>query len=210
MRKQAFEAATIERYRHRKASIEDSLIEMHLADVPVYRVEDIIEALCGTRYSSGTVSKLNQMLYKHLVFVTDSYPEAHWKRCIALFYRNVFSHAPNATIKKVANIPKATHVQESLEAAQEKARAMVEQSITETLTYYLYPDTHWQRILTYNPLERIKRKIRRRTLVAGAFANGQSALMLCAARLRYITGTNGVLNAISPWRLYTNLIWRNN
>ena len=99
---------------------------------------------------------------------------------------------------------KAIHAQESLAAAQHKAQAvvenlremklakaaaLVEQAIGETLTYYRYPDTHWRRIRTNNPLERIMREIRRRTRVVGAFPDGQSALMLCAARLRHIAGT---------------------
>ncbi len=40
-----------------------------------------------------------------------------------------------------------------------------------------------------NPLERIIREIRRRTRVVGAFPDGQSALMLVAARLRHIAST---------------------
>ena len=39
---------------------------MYLAGVSVRRVEDITEALWGTRVSSGTVSKLNQKVYKHI------------------------------------------------------------------------------------------------------------------------------------------------
>ena len=38
-------------------------------------------------------------------------------------------------------------------------------------------------------MERIIREIRRRTRVVGAFPDGQSAVMLCAARLRHIAGT---------------------
>ena len=45
------------------------------------------------------------------------------------------------------------------------------------------------RIRTNNPLERIMREIRRRTRVVGNFPDGQSALMLVAARLRHIAGT---------------------
>jgi putative transposase len=40
-----------------------------------------------------------------------------------------------------------------------------------------------------NPLERILREIRRRSRVVGAFPDGQSALNLAAARLRYIAGS---------------------
>ncbi len=52
-----------------------------------------------------------------------------------------------------------------------------------------FPDAHWRRIRTNNPLERILREVRRRTRVVGAFPDGNSALMLVAARLRHIGGT---------------------
>lgn len=67
---------------------------------------------------------------------------------------------------------------------------MVSEHIQETLTYYHYPQPHWNRIRTNNPLERIMREIRRRTRVVGAFPYGSSALMLVAARLRHIAGTS--------------------
>ena len=69
------------------------------------------------------------------------------------------------------------------------AADLVERSVSETLTYYTFPDIHWQKIRTNNPLERIMREIRRRTRVVGAFPDGQSCLNLAAARLRYIAGT---------------------
>lgn len=99
---------------------------------------------------------------------------------------------------------KAIHVQESLETATEKADRIVQElrrmklamaaelaeaSIHETRAYYRYPQTHWIRLRTINPLERIMREIRRRTRVVGAFPDGNSALMLVAARLRHIAGT---------------------
>jgi transposase-like protein len=59
----------------------------------------------------------------------------------------------------------------------------------ETLSYYEFPTEHWRHIKTNNPLERILREVRRRTRVVGAFPDGQSALMLVAARLRHIAGT---------------------
>lgn len=66
LRKQTFETAIIERYRRREISIEEAIVQMYLAGVSVRRVEDITEALWGTRVSSGTVSKLNQKVYKHI------------------------------------------------------------------------------------------------------------------------------------------------
>ena len=70
-----------------------------------------------------------------------------------------------------------------------KAAELVELAVHETLTYYAFPDIHWQKIRTNNPLERIMREIRRRTRVVGAFPDGQSCLNLAAARLRHIAGT---------------------
>jgi putative transposase len=56
LRRQTFETAIIERYRRRESSVEEALIEMYLAGVSVRRVEDIAEALWGTRVSPSTVS----------------------------------------------------------------------------------------------------------------------------------------------------------
>src|SRR5262249_849289 len=69
-----------------------------------------------------------------------------------------------------------------------RAAELVEAAIEETLAYYAFPEEHWRRIRTNNPLERILREIRRRTRVVGAFPDGQSALNLAAARLRHIAG----------------------
>lgn len=61
-----FETAIIERYRRRECSVEEALIEMYLAGVSVRRVEDITEALWGTKVSSGTISNLNQKAYENI------------------------------------------------------------------------------------------------------------------------------------------------
>jgi putative transposase len=57
-----FETAIIERYRRREASVEEALIEMDLAGFSVRRVENITEALWGTRVSPSTVSDLNKKI----------------------------------------------------------------------------------------------------------------------------------------------------
>ena len=66
LRQLKFETAIIERYRRRESSVEEALIEMYLAGVSVRRVEDITEALWGTRVSPSTVSKLNQKIYEKI------------------------------------------------------------------------------------------------------------------------------------------------
>lgn len=294
LRRQTFETAIIERYRRREASVEEALIEMYLAGVSVRRVEDITEALWGTRVSPGTISNLNKKVYKQIeawrnrpiegtfpyvyldgivlkrswagevsnvsvlvaigvsedgyrkilgicegakedkagwsgflrhlkerglggvrLFITDAcmglvesiadfYPESRWQRCMVHFYRNVFSVVPSKKIGEVAAMLKAIHASEDRSAATEKAEAVhaklqsmklkeaakkIRESICETLTYYDFPREHRTRIRTNNALERIMKEIRRRTKVVGAFPDGYSALMLCAARLRHVAGT---------------------
>ena len=295
LRRQTFETAIIERYQRRESSVEEALIEMYLAGVSVRRVEDITEALWGTRVSPSTVSNLNKKIYakieewrnrpiegahpyvfldgivmkrtwagevrnvsllvaigvtsegyreilgicegakedksgwsaflRHLVdrglggvelitsdacrglveSAAEYLPEARWQRCVVHFYRNVFSHVPSTKVREVSHMLKAIHAQESRAAAEEKARAVVDElrrqrlvraadlvdtHIGETLTYYAFPDSHWIKLRTNNPLERIMREIRRRTRVVGAFPDGQSCLNLAAARLRHIAGTH--------------------
>ena len=99
---------------------------------------------------------------------------------------------------------KAIHAQEGVKEAREKATAVadkldkmklckaaekVRSGIDETLSYYDFPAEHKRHIWTNNPLERIMREIRRRSRVVGCFPDGNSALMLAAARLRHIAGT---------------------
>jgi putative transposase len=294
LRRQTFETAIIERYRRRDISIEEAIVQMYLAGVSVRRVEDITEALWGTRVSSGTVSNLNKKVYQHIerwrnekidgeypyvyldgillkrswggeiknvsllaaigvdqegyrrvlgvieghkedksgwlgflkhlkkrglkgirLIISDAclglaeaaaecFPEAKWQRCTVHFYRNVFSHVPHNKVRAVAAMLKAIHAQESREAAQGKAQDVIdtlkamklgaaakllEEKIDETLTYYAFPSQHWLKIRTNNPMERLLKEARRRTKVVGAFPDGQSALMLVAARLRHVSAT---------------------
>jgi transposase-like protein len=294
LRTLSFETAIIERYRRRESSVEEALIEMYLAGVSVRRVEDITEALWGTRVSPGTVSNLNKKVYdrieqwinapiegefpyvfldgiwlkrcwagevknvsilvaigvdqdgyRHVLGIqegakedkeswmkflrylksrglkgvrllvsdkclglveslADFYPQAQWQRCVVHFYRNVFTAVPKGRVKEVAAMLKAIHAQEDRQAAEEKivavtkklksmklsnAAKLVEEGAKETLSYYDFPSQHWRSLRTNNPLERLMREIRRRTRVVGAFPDGQSALMLVAARLRHVSAT---------------------
>ena len=79
LRKLPFETAIIERYRRREESVEEALIEMYLAGVSVRRVEDITEALWGSKVSPGTISNMNQKVYVQIEewrnrALVDQYP----------------------------------------------------------------------------------------------------------------------------------------
>ena len=131
----------------------------------------------------------------------EFYPEAQWQRCVFHFHKNILHEVPPTKRKTVAAMLKAIHAQEDAAACQRKAEEIaiklealklrkaakiLRQGIEESLSYHRFPREHHRCIRTNNMLERIMRELRRRTRVVGAFPDGQSALMLCCARLRHI------------------------
>lgn len=134
----------------------------------------------------------------------EVYPESKWQRWVVHFYRNVFTVTPSGKKRAAADMLKAVHGSEDLEAARKKAGEVVEKlremklskaaetlerGAEETFAYYAFPMEHWRLLRTNNPLERINSEIRRRPRVVGNFPDGQSALMLVAARLRHIASS---------------------
>lgn len=146
------------------------------------------------------------------------FPNARYQHCTVHMYRNIFSVVPRKTVKEVAKMLKAIHAQENKAAAKEKAKSVISRlremklnkaadklanGLEETLTYMDFPSEHWLRIRTNNVIERVNREIKRRTRVIGTFPDGESALMLVCARLRYI--------ASNDWgkKRYLNMKWKN-
>jgi putative transposase len=134
----------------------------------------------------------------------EVFPHARWQRCVVHWYRNAFAKAPRTKVTQLALMLKAIHASESRAAAEmtaERVRATLDEvklsklsewisaTVGETLTYHRFPDKHWRKIRTNNPLERLLREIRRRRRVVGVFPDGESALNLAATRLRYMAGT---------------------
>lgn len=131
----------------------------------------------------------------------EVFPDAAYQRCTVHFYRNVLGKVPRQKRALVAKMLKAIHAQESRAASEAKAlevacslegmklaaaAKVVRDGYAETLAYAAFPMQHWTRIRTNNAIERLNREIRRRTRVVGTFPDGESALMLVAARLKYI------------------------
>lgn len=59
-----FATAVIERYKRRETSVEEAIIETHLAGVSTRRIGDVGEILWGAGVSAGTVSNLNDKAFK--------------------------------------------------------------------------------------------------------------------------------------------------
>jgi transposase-like protein len=136
--------------------------------------------------------------------LAEFYPEARHQRCAVHFYRNVWSLVPAGKAREVAAMLKAIHASEDRKSARTKAarasaklRGMklpaaaqpAQTGIDETLNHYAFPSRHWRPLRTSNPLERLMREIRRRTRAVGAFPDGNSAMILVAARPRHVAGT---------------------
>ena len=133
--------------------------------------------------------------------IAEVFPGAKYQRCTVHFYRNVLAKVPKSRRPQVAAMLKAIHAMESREAAAAKTEAVADDlesmrlkeaakavrgGYAETLAYCEMPREHWRRIRTNNAIERLNREIRRRTRVVGTFPDGKSALMLVAARLKYV------------------------
>jgi putative transposase len=65
--------------------------------------------------------------------IGEFYPEARWRRCVAHFYRNVFSHVPAPKVREVARMLKAIHASEDLATARRKAGEVVSKFRTQKL-----------------------------------------------------------------------------
>ena len=111
LRKLPFETSIIDRYRRRESSVEEAMLEMYYAGVSMRRVEDITEALWGTRVSPATVSNLNKKIYSKIEAwrnrpIESTHPYVYLdgivlKRTWGGEVRNVFSLVPRARLKEV-------------------------------------------------------------------------------------------------------------
>ena len=97
----SFKTAIIERYRRRESSVEEALIEMYLAGVSVRRVEDITEALWGSKVSPATISELNKKAYVH---IEDWQPPfAGWSVSVCLRGRHLPAPQLGRRVRKCGN-----------------------------------------------------------------------------------------------------------
>ena len=65
----------------------------------------------------------------------------------------------------------------------QKAVTILEDGAADAFAYYAFPQAHWRKIATTNPVEHLNRDIRRRTRVVGIFPSLDSALRIITIRL---------------------------
>ncbi|NIV37556.1 MAG: IS256 family transposase [Anaerolineae bacterium] len=122
---------------------------------------------------------------------------ATWQRCRVHFMRNVLAHIPKGNKSMVAAALRTIFAQPDREAAGEqlaevvkamrdrwpKAADLVAAAEDDVLAYMSFPQEHWTRIYSTNPLERLNKEVKRRTNVVGIFPDEPSVIRLVGSVL---------------------------
>ncbi len=122
---------------------------------------------------------------------------AAWQRCRVHFMRNVLAHVPKRDKALVAAAIRTIFAQQNREAAKQqlaelvqamrsrwpKAAEVLGRAEDDILAYMAFPQKHWTRIYSTNPLERLNKEVKRRTNVVGVFPDQPSVLRLVGSIL---------------------------
>ena len=120
-----------------------------------------------------------------------------WQRCRVHFLRNLLSHVPKAGQDMVAAAMKAVfviqapdqvrahwqRVTEMLRKQFPSAVPVMEAARDDVLAFLHFPQEHWRKIWSTNPLERLNKEIKRRTNVVGIFPNDDAITRLVGSQL---------------------------
>ena len=120
-----------------------------------------------------------------------------WQRCRVHFLRNVLARIPKgsadmvlAAIRTIWAQPDAVAVRDQLDEIAQKLEprfpvvaAMLVSAKEEVTAFAAFPVSHWKKIWSTNPLERVNKEIKRRTDVVGIFPNEAAVLRLAGAVL---------------------------
>jgi len=122
---------------------------------------------------------------------------AGWQRCRVHFMRNVLSIVPKGSQDMVTSIIRASfagpdreHIEKQfaevttmLGRSHPKVGAMLNGARPDLQAFAGFPRRHWRQIWSTNPLERMNKKIKRRTDVVGVLPNPAALLRLAGAIL---------------------------
>ena len=122
---------------------------------------------------------------------------AAWQRCRVHFLRNVLAAVPKghaemvaAAIRTIFAQPDAEHVRSQLDVIatmlgrqHPKVETTLRDAADDVTAFADFPISHWKKIWSTNPLERVNKEIKRRTDVVGVFPNPAALLRLAGSVL---------------------------
>jgi putative transposase len=120
-----------------------------------------------------------------------------WQRCTVHFVRNMHGHCRrdergliSAALREIFDAPDAEAARERCGTVLERLRQSVpkvaellEAAEEDLLAFYRFPQSHWSKLRSTNPLERVNREVGRRSDVVGIFPNDDAAVRLAGALL---------------------------
>jgi putative transposase len=122
---------------------------------------------------------------------------ASWQRCRVHFMRNALSLVPKAAQQMVGATIRTVFAQPDLGSAHQqwlrvsegfrhrfsRLSELMEEAEEDVLSYAAFPQEHWQKIWSNNPLERVNKEVKRRTNVVGIFPTEGSVIRLVGSVL---------------------------
>ena len=127
--------------------------------------------------------------------VAQQFVGAAWQRCRVHFMRNlhgavsaknapavtaavktIFAHTDPADVAEQRD-----QVTDTFAASFPKATAMMREAKTDVLAFTAFPQAHWQKVWSNNPIERLNKEIKRRADVVEIFPNPAAFLRLATS-----------------------------
>ena len=122
---------------------------------------------------------------------------ASWQRCRVHFMRNALSLVPKAAQQMVGATIRTVFAEPDSESAHQQWRKvsdgfrarfpklseLMDEAEEDVLSYSAFPQEHWQKIWSNNPLERLNKEVKRRTTVVGIFPNEAAVIRLVGSVL---------------------------